>query len=326
MQNKHLKARKYIVIGGAAILFAITALSCVSSFLIYRDGFADMPYIFQQVLSLFAVLVVEGCFVWLVFGFTRAFSSAMERLICIIGLAFIVGVMLVNLTTHFMQAKGVPLHRYQQEWIEWGAVTVFIGVLLIVLFITLADPIARLLRLELRYSGKQQETIIEAKSEALESDRIRTAMTNRANSEAEQLAQQIEGETVFPAELDTRSNYRSGHRERLEFPAQKLDPEREISRPMGLQPRAAADGLAALLDQLKTISFRMKGYSFKAALKPERNPDHVYIRMVRFNGATQETVSSMKAKPTILTDVLTMPDTAFRARLEKMLRQNGFEI
>lgn len=42
------------------ILIAITALSCVSSFLIYRLGFADLPYIVEQMLSLFAVVVVEG--------------------------------------------------------------------------------------------------------------------------------------------------------------------------------------------------------------------------------------------------------------------------
>jgi len=47
---KYNRARKNIIIFGAVILIAITALSCVSSFLIYRLGFADLPYIFQQML------------------------------------------------------------------------------------------------------------------------------------------------------------------------------------------------------------------------------------------------------------------------------------
>jgi len=190
---KHNRARKNVIIGGAVILICITALSCVSSFMIYRSGFGDMPFIFQQALALFAVVVVEGAFVWLVYGFTRAFSSAMERLVSLCGMAFLVIVMLINLVTHFMMVKGIGLHPFQMEWIDWGAVTVFIAVLLIVLFITLADPVIRLIRLELRYQGKQQEKILEAKTEGLDSEKIQAAMAERADLEANQLALQIMG-------------------------------------------------------------------------------------------------------------------------------------
>jgi hypothetical protein len=190
---KYNRARKNVIIGGAVILICITALSCVSSFMIYRDGFVDMPFIFQQALSLFAVVVVEGAFVWLVYGFTRAFSSGMERLISLAGMGFLVVVMMINLVTHFMMVKSIELHPFQVEWVEWGAITVFIAVLMIVLFITLADPVIRLLRLELRYIGKQQEKILEAKTEALDSDKIRAAMAERADYEADRLADQIVG-------------------------------------------------------------------------------------------------------------------------------------
>ena len=188
---KYNKARKNVIIGGAVILICITALSCVSSFMIYRSGFGDMPFIFQQALSLFAVVVVEGAFVWLVYGFTRAFSSDMERLVSLAGMGFLVIVMLINLVTHFMIVKGIELHPFQIDWIDWGAVTVFIAVLLIVLFITLADPVIRLIRLELRYKGKQEETILEAKTSALESEKIRKAMKERADYEAGVLADSI---------------------------------------------------------------------------------------------------------------------------------------
>jgi len=190
---KYNRARKNVIIGGMVILIAITALSCVSSYMIYRDGFADLPYSFQQALALFAVIVVEGAFVWLVYGFTRAFSSAMERLVSLAGMAFLVGVMLLNLVTHFMMVKGIPLSEFQEGWIAWGAVSVFITVLLIVLFITLADPVIRLIRLELRFKGKQEETILQAKTEALDSEQIQTAMAARADIEADRLATQILG-------------------------------------------------------------------------------------------------------------------------------------
>ena len=198
---KHNRARKNIMIFGAVILIAITALSCVSSFLIYRLGFADMPHLLQQTLALFAVMVVEGAFVWLVYGYTRAFSSGIERLISLAGIAFLVVVMLINLVTHFMMAKRIPLSDFQQSWIDWGAVSVFIAVLLIVLCITLADPVIRLIRLELRFKGKQEEVILAAKTEALDSEQIQAAMASRANFEAGQLAAKIEGDARMKPRL-----------------------------------------------------------------------------------------------------------------------------
>jgi hypothetical protein len=190
---KHNRARKNVVIGGLAIILAITALSSVSSFMIYRDGFADLPEAFQTTLSVFAVMVVEGAFVWLVYGFTRAFSSTVERVVSLLGMGFLVVVMLLNLVTHFMMVKGIPLADFQYAWISWGAVSVFIVVLLIVLAITLGDPVIRLIRLDLRFKGRQEETILEAKTAALDSEQIQHAMTARADIEADQLATRILG-------------------------------------------------------------------------------------------------------------------------------------
>ena len=138
------------------ILLCITALSCVSSFTIYREGFSDFPYLLQQTLALFAVVVVEGSFVWLVYGFTRAFSSGIERLISLAGMFFLAGTMVLNLVTHFEMAKRIELSPFQVAWVSWGAVTVFIAVLAMVLIITLADPVIRLIRLELRYKGRRR--------------------------------------------------------------------------------------------------------------------------------------------------------------------------
>jgi len=115
-------------------------------------------------------------------------------LLGLFGIAFLVVVMLINLVTHFMMAKHTGLSDFQQSWIDCGAVTVFIAVLLIVLCITLADPVIRLIRLELRFKGKQEETILQAKTEALDSEQITSAMAARANYEAAQFAAKIEGD------------------------------------------------------------------------------------------------------------------------------------
>lgn len=191
---KHNRARQNVIVGGGLILVCITLLSCVSSFMIYREGFADTPFLIQSILSLFAVLVVEGAFIWLVYGFTRAFSSFLERIICLTGMLFIVLVMLCNIVTHFMMVKHLPLSGFQNMWLAWGAVSVFIGVLVVVLAITLADPVSRLIRLELRYQGRQHETIIQAKTDGLESEHVQLAMIERAEIEARQLADKIVGD------------------------------------------------------------------------------------------------------------------------------------
>lgn len=195
---KHNRARQNVIVGGGLILVCITLLSCVSSFMIYREGFSDTPFFVQNILSLFAVLVVEGAFIWLVYGFTRAFSSFMERMISLSGMVFLVTVMLTNIVTHFMMVKHQGISSFQQAWLSWGAVSVFIGVLIFVLLITLADPVSRLVRLELRYLGKQQETIIQAKSDGLDSEVVQVAMIERAEIEARQLADRIVGDGGSP--------------------------------------------------------------------------------------------------------------------------------
>jgi hypothetical protein len=196
---KHNRARQNVIVGGGLILVCITLLSCVSSFMIYREGFSDTPFFVQNILSLFAVLVVEGAFIWMVYGFTRAFSSLLERIGALAGMLFLVTVMLTNIVTHFMMVKHLALSDFQTAWLSWGAVSVFIGVLVLVLFITLADPVARLIRLDLRASGRQQEAIIQAKNDAVNSEHVQDAMIERAEIEARQLAEKIVGGSEMPA-------------------------------------------------------------------------------------------------------------------------------
>ena len=190
---KHNRAKKNVLVAAQIILICITLLSCVSSFQIYKEGFTNAPKFMQWSASLFAVIVVEGTFVWLMYGFTRAFSSLIERVVCLIGMVFIVAVMLTNIVTHFMMVKNIPLNGFQEAWLSWGAVSVFIAVLVIVLVITMADPVAMLTRQELRIQGKQQSTILYAREEGIESEHVKRALGERAEYEGERLADQIVG-------------------------------------------------------------------------------------------------------------------------------------
>jgi hypothetical protein len=190
-EQKHRRARRNVIIGGMIILVAITLLSCVSSLMIYKEGFADVHWFVQYALAFFAVIVVEGAFIWLVYGFTNVFTSFWERHLAFWGMWALASVMLANIITHFMMVKKIPLHPYQQAWLAWGAVSVFIGVLVLVLAIRLVDPVIRLLRLDLIFFGKRDETLIRARSEGLDSEKVQQAIAQRSDMEAEKLANRL---------------------------------------------------------------------------------------------------------------------------------------
>ncbi len=195
------RAKRVVGIMGRVIVIAITLLSSLSSFMIYREGFKDLAPILQNLLSFFPVIAVEGAFIYMLIGFTRAFSSFLERMISFGGMWAIVGVMLINIVTHFMMVKGIPLNEFQQAWIGWGAVAVFVGVLIVVLAIILSDPAIRLTMLDLRIQGTQQETLLRAKRSALRSKRVQAAMAKLADTEAEKLARRIEAGSNAEGEL-----------------------------------------------------------------------------------------------------------------------------
>lgn len=82
------------------------------------------------------------------------------------------------------------------------------------------------------------------------------------------------------------------------------------------------EGLKALREALRAVSARLPGFSFKVSV----SGNAVWVKMMRANHGTQETVASAKANLSILDDARKMAPDAFRARLEKFLRQSGFEI
>ncbi len=181
-------------IGAMILLCALTLLSCVSSFVIYRNGFADLPRQFQTALALCCVVAVEGCFAWLLYGFATSFSSAVERGVSMAGIVFLFSTMAVNIVTHYQMAKRIELNEFQRGWIEWGGVAVVVAVLAIVLVIEMGNPESRLRRLELRVSGMQREAVLVAKRAALEEETVIEAMEERARREAADLARRITGE------------------------------------------------------------------------------------------------------------------------------------
>jgi hypothetical protein len=62
-------------------------------------------------------------------------------------------------------------------------------------------------------------------------------------------------------------------------------------------------------------------------LKPDNAPPkYLVIRLVKSKHDVDTTKHSVRAKLSLLDDAIRMPRDQFRARLEKFLRSNGFEI
>jgi hypothetical protein len=116
----------------------------------------------------------------------------------------------------------------------------------------------------------------------------------------------------FPATLDVEN--------RLPVKREKFSPKKDTNAKTLVSFNS--EGLKPLREALKDISFRLHKRSFKADIKD----DAVWIRMMKARSGTQETVRSAKARLEILNDAVSMPRDAFRERLERFLKQAGFEI
>ena len=82
------------------------------------------------------------------------------------------------------------------------------------------------------------------------------------------------------------------------------------------------EGLRLLREVLRDIAFHLPNQSFKVDVRGNA----VWVRLMRSVSGTQQTEATAKAKLEILNDALTMQRDAFRDRLNRFLRQNGFNI
>lgn len=79
-------------------------------------------------------------------------------------------------------------------------------------------------------------------------------------------------------------------------------------------------GLRVLRECLKSIAFANPPGHFKVDLKP----DYLIIRFMESRRGDEATKYSVRVRLAILDDGLSMPAEAYRARVERLLRQNGF--
>ena len=212
------KAIKKTRIGGVLLLLAFTALSAISSFLIYKKGFQDLAPDQANIGAALWVLIQEGFFGWLLYGFKKAFTANVERFTAVVGMGFAGGAMIMNVWTHFFIASGRTMYSFQTFWLDWGSFAVFAGGLVIVLVITLGDPFEQLCRAMLKQVGREQQVKVDAKMDALDSGTVAQAASVLARRESRRLARQLTGEHPIYAE---RSDDRSGGHKRPNAPTRR---------------------------------------------------------------------------------------------------------
>jgi hypothetical protein len=131
--------------------------------------------------------------------------------------------------------------------------------------------------------------------------RVRSSLTNAPADE----------EVEFPDELEVET--------RAPIKREKFSPKKETAKKhASFNP----EGLRRLRQALRDISFRLAGYSFKSYVRG----DAVWVLMMKARHGTQETTATAKAKLSILDDAVRMERDKFRERLERFLRENGFEL
>jgi len=125
-------------------------------------------------------------------------------------------------------------------------------------------------------------------------------------------------EEEFPRELDTKKQAPARRGELRE----KSDTVSFSGDDTAADRKATQEGLKTLREVLKLIAFQ----AGKTHFKVDPKPGYVWIRQFRSEHGEPRTIAAARSHLEILDDAVRMDRTAFRERLERFLRENGFEI
>jgi hypothetical protein len=184
--DKSSIARRNVRTIGALILGCATLLSVASSFKLTVTAWEDTGQALAKVLGFINVIAIEGVFLWLIFGFKKAFSSALEKTLAIIGILFYGLVMGVNILIHYRIVKHYSLNDFEQAWMSWGVAVVILATIALATMLSMADPESRAIRQKLKVEGKKQDMIWTAREMMLDSEYVGNAVESRAHLDAEE--------------------------------------------------------------------------------------------------------------------------------------------
>jgi hypothetical protein len=127
-------------------------------------------------------------------------------------------------------------------------------------------------------------------------------------------------EEEFPDEINV-STRSSKTAPKMTTPGDIVDDTRNHKK---TTPDDTAPGFKALRETLKLIAFANPPGHFKVDLS--KKCDYLIIRHMESNRGDEATTHSCRARLSLLDDAVRMERGAFRERLERFLKENGFEL
>lgn len=176
---------------GDLLIKAVVLLGALSSGSLVWTTFAGKHVAARIVITAIYIGVVDLALLWLVDGFTNAYSTDRQRKASLFGIVFFGGVVLTNIVTHFMEFAGSPLSVYQHEWLRWGLMAV-VGVTFgVALYLKLHSPKVAQMRLERQYAALRDTVTVNAKTRALSSQVVQDAIAQIEQIEAQAMAERL---------------------------------------------------------------------------------------------------------------------------------------
>ncbi|SRR6266508_1783922 len=151
---------------GRAILVVSALLSGIATGKMMYLGSLDDAFIITVGKVILGLGLIEGGLAFAYHGIRKIFTNKMQRGIAWGFLFLLVAAILCNLFTERMLARGIPLHPFQQNWVDWAFDGVVVVVMLAVGAIQLFSDEQRLERHALKVAGDQaEEKLLRARGE-----------------------------------------------------------------------------------------------------------------------------------------------------------------
>ena len=170
-QAKHEHSRKTVALWAGIIIGALTLVSVVASFQIYKESFRDCWPFLAGIFALLITAGVEVAFILLVHAMSKAYMGK-EMLIAGVGAALLLGVMAINFVVHSHIARVQPLTDFEIFWRDYiGLIVPFatIGLFTVLAYISPEAANRRQLR-RMHFIG--QERALNFKEEYLQSPEL----------------------------------------------------------------------------------------------------------------------------------------------------------
>lgn len=170
---------------------AITLVSLAMTYSIFTESFRDWPTIMRWVLTLACCIAIEGTSAALIYGLVYALTGFLERSVAFIGLIAVGIVMGINIITHSMQVRIIPIETWQDSYIAWVGPGILIGVFALIVILVMVRFESRILAKERKIELLQTEVTLDAQTEWLDSEDFGKYLDSHKQEYFEKIGQKL---------------------------------------------------------------------------------------------------------------------------------------